>query len=253
MFCPLTGCVHAQAELNDHAPAAAAPELDALLGELEKNAGQVKSLRARARMTKLVGLLGEQTTRFGDLIYVSGDEKTASRFAVRFDRLMIDKQVEQIDQAYIFDGRWLLDRDGQDRVATRRELVAEGETAELDLSAGPFPLPLDFKRQPVEERFDIEHLPPADDDPKPTADSQIVHLGLTPKPQSNVDAQRIDLWFDRSSGLPIRAKTLQEDGDATTIDLFEVQSGAQIEPQSFDTTLPDAADWDIQTVRFDER
>ena len=66
-----------------------------------------------------------------------------------------------------------------------------------------------------------------------------------------LDAQRIDLWFDRDTLLPLRAFTLESDDDTTTIDLFKAQPNTPIDPEVFDTALPTARGWETQIVPLD--
>jgi hypothetical protein len=226
--------------------------IDRVLSRLETQAGAIDTLTARARMTSRVDLLDEETVRFGNLEYAATTDDLPSRFAVRFDRLKMDGQIEPIDQAYIFDGTWLLDLDGDDRVATRRQMAREGEAADFDLGEGPFPIPLNLKKDRVLARFAVSLLDPAADDPKPQSadDAGVTHLRLDPKPQIDLDAVQIDLWFDHGTGLLLRAVTLQDDGDSTTVDLFNLDANAELPRANFDTQFP-AGDWETQTVTLD--
>lgn len=227
---------------------------EAWLDRLEASAAQTRTLKARARLTSKGALFDDETVRFGDLIYAGRDGETPARFAVRFDRLKMDGLVDPIDQAYIFNGRWLLDLNGDDRVATRRELVAEGQQANLNVGEGPFPLPLDLNKDRVMARFDVALLPADDGDPKPggqASEAGSFHLQLLPHDDVEIEAQQIDLWFDRETLLPLRAVTLQEDGDSTALDLFENAADAELRPGTFDTSLPDNGKWETQIVPLD--
>ena len=252
-------CMSACAALAGTLEAGAADHPDtaeAWLARLEADAQRLGTLEARVRVTSVQALLDDKTIRFGDLAYAAGldagggnDEARPARFAVRFDRILLDGQLQEADQAYVFDGRWLLERNSREKTATRRELAA-ADAAGLMQGEGPFPIPLNLNKQRVMERFSVELMPPAEDDP-PTegeADAGTVHLRLTPRETVEVDAERVDLWFDRATGQPRRAASLQEDGDATIIDLFEREADAAIDAAAFDTTLPAGDGWDTQTV-----
>jgi hypothetical protein len=223
------------------------------LAHLEAAAAQTATLTARVRMTSRVDLLDEETVRFGDLRYAAAADPRPARFAVDFDVLRMDEQAEPIDQRYVFDGRWLLDLDAVDRVASRRQLVPAGQTADLELGEGPFPLPLNLKKDRVLERFEVRLLPAGDDDPRPQSadDARVVHLQLLPRSETDLDAVQVDLWFDAGHGLPLRALTLQDDGDATTVDLFELLPNAEVVDAAFDTAFPPGDDWERQTVPLD--
>ncbi|MEM1109577.1 MAG: hypothetical protein AAGH99_12900 [Planctomycetota bacterium] len=226
------------------------PTAEDWLTRLESNAAEVRSLTARVRMTTIAALLEDESQRFGPLRYAAADEEHAGmRFAVRFERVILDGQAEAVDQSYVYDGRWLLDVDTQDRTATRRELVPEGENADFEIGDGPFLLPLNLKKDRVLQKFDVELIPPAEGDPE--SDAGTFHLRLLPKPQAGTDAQRIDLWFDRDTLLPLRAATLEADEDQTIVDLFQLKQNTAIADDAFDTALPVGSDWQTQVVPLD--
>ncbi len=220
------------------------------------------SLGSRVRMTSRVDFLDDETIRFGSLLYAAGQAGRAANFAVRFDKLMMDDVVEPMTQDYIFDGRWLLDLDARDRQATRRELVAEGKQVDLEVGEGPFPLPLNLRADRLLERFNVELVPPMPSDPPPQSDPsspglrvppppRVLHLLLTPRPGVEFDGQQLDLWFDTAWALPLRAVTLQADGDTTTLDFFDLKPNAEVPADSFDTELPQQGEWERQTVYLD--
>lgn len=219
------------------------------LAVLEASASETQSLAARVRMTKVIDLLEEETMRWGELRYAAADQDHASmRFAVRFERIKLDK-IEKIDQSYIYDGRWLLDMDAKDKTATRRELVREGEEADLELGDGPFLLPLNLRKDRVLQKFEVELIDAADGDPE--SDAGTFHLRLIPKPAAGTDAQRIDLWFDRDTLLPLRAATLEADDDQTIVDLFKLEPNAKMADDTFETALPTGSGWELQVVPLD--
>ena len=240
-------------------------DADRWLSRLESLAADITTLESVVRMTSRVDLLDEVTVRFGRLHYAADDPPQPVRFAVRFDKLRVDDVIEPIDQAYVFDGRWLLDLDAQDRQATRRELVpADGDAAEV-MAQGPFPLPLNLQRDRVLQRFEVTLAPPADGDPEPyrpvegpdagtappqAAEPAVLHLVLTPRPGIDFDGQRLDLWFDTATALPLRSVTLQEDGDTTQIDFFRLTPHADLPDGVFDTAFPEG-DWERQTLTID--
>lgn len=217
---------------------------------LEASASETQSLSARVRMTTIADLLDEESQRFGTLKYAAADDPhTSMRFAVRFERVKIDNVAEEIDQSYIYDGRWLLDVDAKDQTATRRELVREGEQADLELGDGPFLLPLNLRKDRVLQKFEVELIDAAEEDP--TSDAGTFHLRLLPKPQAGTDAQQIDLWFDRDTLLPLRAATLEADDDQTIVDLFQLEPNAEMADDTFDTALPTGPGWELQVVPLD--
>ena len=247
------------AEVETRADPAASPVgAEQWLEHLEQRAAGIETYRSAVRMTSRVDLLDEETIRYGKLDYASARDDRPARFAVRFDKLRMDDQIEPIDRVYRFDGRWLLDLDGDDRQATRRELVPADRAAAMDLDDGPFPLPLKLKKDRVLQRFDVATMPPSPEDPKPltiasdaAAQPPVIHLRLTPKPGTDFEGQQLDLWFDAASALPLRAVTLQDDGDSTTLDFFEPQVNPELVMKTFDTSFPEGDGWERQTVPFE--
>ncbi|MBB6431081.1 LolA family protein [Algisphaera agarilytica] len=226
------------------------PTAEGWLTLLESSASETLTLTARVRMTTIASLLEEETQRFGPLKYAAADDQNPSmRFAVQFTRMKIEDLIEDIDQSYIYDGRWLLDMDAIDKTATQRELVPEGEQANLELGDGPFLLPLNLRKDRVLQKFDVELIDAAEGDPK--SDAGTFHLRLTPKPAAGTDAQRIDLWFDRETLLPLRAATLEADDDQTIVDLFQLEANAEISDDTFETSLPTEPGWELQVVPLD--
>ena len=249
---------------------------DAWLKLLESRAARINTLESVVRMTSRVELLDEETVRFGRLQYAADIADRPVRFSVRFDKLRVDEVIEPIDQAFIFDGRWLLDLDAADRQATRRELVASDSDAAQVVEGGPFPLPLNLQRDRVRQRFEVVVAPAAEDDPAPLApapdassspppapdaDAQadpdpatdrpaVVHLVLTPRAGTDFDGQQLDLWFDTATALPLRSITLQNDGDTNRVDFFRLQPNVELDEDIFDTAFP-AGDWERQTVPLD--
>ena len=255
-------CACAGPAVADDAARAPQPETaEAWLTRLEADAQRLDSLKARVRVTSVQALLGDRSIRFGDLRYEAASEPKGgdgeaqpARLAVMFDRILLDGQLQDADQAYVFDGRWLLERNGREMTATRRELAA-GDAAGLTQGEGPFPIPLNLNKRRVMERFAVELMPAGDDDPPAEEgaeggeqDGGTVHLRLTPREGAGVDAERVDLWFDRGTGQLRRAATLQDDGDETLVDLFEREANAAVDAAAFDTTLPEGEGWDTQTV-----
>ncbi|MEO0515585.1 MAG: outer membrane lipoprotein carrier protein LolA [Planctomycetota bacterium] len=225
------------------------PTAEGWLTVLEASASELQTLAARVRMTTIADLLGEETQRFGSLKYAAADDAHDSmRFAVRFDRVKLD-HLEDIDQSYVYDGRWLLDLDAKDKTATRRELVREGEQSNFEIGDGPFLLPLNLRKDRVLQKFDVELIDAAEGDPE--SDAGTFHLRLVPKPAAGTDAQRIDLWFDRDTLLPLRAATLEADDDQTIVDLFRLEPNAAIADGAFDTALPTENGWQLQVVPLD--
>lgn len=233
-----------------------------LLEQIEQAAAQMQTLRARIRYTRVQGLLGDEQQRFGDFFYAAAVEPTTddpdaavpARFAVKLDGLVMDDVLRTIDQWFIYDGRWLLERNHDDKTATRRELRPEGaeDDDRIALDSSSIPIPLQLKKDEVLAEYHATRL---EDDT--LGDWTLHHLRLTPKRDAddpNEDGpEPLDLWFDSETLLLTKVVT-SDGGDAIEL-LFaptEMQPNAEIAPGTFDTALPDRNDgWSVQEIRLE--
>jgi hypothetical protein len=218
------------------APAAAeAPtEVEQWLARIEARAAELKTLQAKVRIAVANALTGDEQARFGRLIYDAGPP---GRFSLHLDRLVMDGgRLERMDTWYVFDGRWLLERNHKDRQAVRRQIVPPdvdpAEADPLGLGRGPFPLPLRAKKTDVLARYKAVVVEAAEGDPAGT-----MHLRLTPRDGEG----RIDLWYDRTTLLPVKVVSLAE--DETTVTLTEPVTDEPVKAESFDTSLPTQRGW----------
>ncbi|MCC6680596.1 MAG: outer membrane lipoprotein carrier protein LolA [Phycisphaeraceae bacterium] len=224
--------------------AAVDPVVEQWLTKIEARAQEVKTLRARLNYTREQGLLGDMQRRFGQLIYQAGPP---ARFCARFDQIVVDDAVHGMDKTYTFDGRYMVERDGGEKIFSRWDLAKEGETADLlTLGEGPFALPLNMNKSQVLSRFEVALADDGEDQP--------LHLVLTPRQDVEMDASKVELWFDRDTLLPVRARTENEDReDASDVKLREVELNPDdIADEAFNTDLPDDASWQVNEYRTQE-
>lgn len=219
------------------------------LDKLEQKGREVQTFGAKVVYTKADEFLGDKQVRKGELVYAAANavQKKPTRFAVRFDKYIVDGVQHDKKLEIAFDGAWLLEIDYTNRRYVKRQLVAPGEEGTLDpLSIdGPFPITLGQKRDSVIQRFDVEVVPPdAANDPK---DLKTVHLKLTPRAdaprlrdQKRFD--RVDFWFDRRTLLPVKVET-QEGAVRTTVLLQEAWENEAKEVDKLLDVTPKQGDW----------
>lgn len=203
------------------------------LDKIEAKAGEVQTLSAKVVHVREQGMFKDTQARTGTLVYESGPP---AKFRAQFDKLVVDDALHDMRKTYVFDGRYLVERDDDERIWSRWELAREGETVDLlAIGEGPFALPLSMKKDAVLERFDVAV---GDKD----EDGKLVHLVLTPKKE--MDVTRVDLWFDAQTLLPTRAR--QEEGeDATDVRLRDTVVNPERAVDAFDTSPPSGANWQI--------
>ncbi|MEE9212660.1 MAG: outer membrane lipoprotein carrier protein LolA [Phycisphaeraceae bacterium] len=247
----LTAACHSGAQTTQPAtqPAAHSDPVDSWLDRIEHRSAQIATLQARLRYDRIQVLVGDEQRRFGKLFYEAGPP---ARFAIHFDKLVTDQnRLERQDRWYIFDGRWLVERLDDQKQYRKYEIIppdAEPEQADpLALGQGPFAVPLDFRKDRVLQRFEASLVAPADDDPPDT-----VHLHLVPKPGFGSDVTEIDLWYDRQSLLPVRARTIDESENEAVIDLTRPRVNEPVDPTLFDTSVPKARGWLVEIKPWEE-
>ena len=225
----------------------ASTDTDAWLDRIEQRAATIKTLHAKLRYDRTQQLVGDRQRRFGNLVYDAGPP---GKFAVHFDRLLVDRRLDRDDRRYIFDGQWMVERYEQEKIFIKRQIAPppdtqthdkQPQTDPLALGDGPFVLPLTFDKAQLLKRFDVMLILPTDDDP-----SQSVHLHLTPKHSHDNRFTELDLWYDRETLLPVRARTIDDSENESVIDLTDVRVNEPIDPAVLDTTPPTTDDWRVE-------
>jgi len=236
------------AEEKNQGPPETDPDVVGLLNEIEAASDKLDTLTTRVRYTRLQGLTGDEQRRFGDFYYAAGTDDASTKFAVMFDRLVIDERARPMMTWFIFDGNWLLERDHDDKTAVRRELVPKGAERPDVLSMGEnqMPIPLKLKADAVLEAYKVERL-----EDEPLGEQTLHHLKLTPR-KGGDKAEPMDLWFD-SETLLLQKIVTQEDGDEIELLFPTPKMNPQIEDEVFETDLPSKDDgWQVQEVPIEQ-
>ena len=247
----IAGCASAQIANPDAAappPAAETktdPQVVELLQKIEAASSATVTLKSRVRYTRVQTLAGDEQRRYGDFYYAAGSDENPTHFAVLFDRMIVDGEAWRMQTWYIFDGRWLLERDHDKKTAVRRELVPEGaeQNDTLSMGDGQLPIPLRLKADEVLKTYQVVRL-----DDEPFGEEQVlIHLQLSPK-QAKSDTAPLDLWFDEKT-LQLQKVVTMEDADQIELVFSKIQANAPIDKGTFDTKLPEADQgWQVQEV-----
>ncbi len=217
-----------------------------LLGRIEQRANTVRTLSADLVYDRIQRLVGDRQRRFGSLVYEAGPP---ARFAVRFDRLMVDRRLEHDERWYIFDGQWLVERYDEQKLFIKRQVVPpdddnppERQADPLALGAGPFALPVSLKKQQVLKRYEAALINPVEGElPQPA-----YQLRLIPKKEYPCDFTQIDLWYDRQTLLPVRARTVDDSDNESVITLRRLRENDAVDAASLDTTPPESPAWRVE-------
>ncbi len=183
-----------------------------LLDELERSGDSLETFQAGVKYTRIAGELegGARHERRGVILMKTVDGSAASPtphrvVRVDFTELYLDGVKRDERETYIFDGRWLVERQHDTKQQIERELAPEGECIDpLSLGGagggGGFPVPIAQKKADVLERFTAELLPPEQgwgDGDLPASMRGCAQLRLVPRPGTDEaeDFGDIRVWY----------------------------------------------------------
>lgn len=232
---------------DDDAAPAVSP-LERWLDKLGAKSKTVKSLHARVRYDVIDHIFDDKQRRTGTLVYAAGPP---AMFAVHLNQLLLpagdDKwKLKPEDRWFIFDGQWLAEKRVIERRFWKWQVVPPNANPAaanpLALGNGPFVVPINASKAELLKKFDIELVEPAEGDP-----TNSLHLKLKPKDKNRIKHDRIDLWYDRDTLLPQRARTWQEDAEKETIiDLTDVAANQPVDEKLISTAEPKERGWRVE-------
>lgn len=269
--------ITAQSNPTEPAPAEVAPIADEpaqsperfasardLLIALAEADANINVLTGKVRLTAIQALQGDTQRRLGQLalrtVRAGEGELSQDRrlYAVRFTQLQIDARVQDIQEHYIFDGRWFVERHPEERQFIKREVVPLGQTLDpMDLMRdAPFWVSVGDDADVVLKDYDATLFSAEAGiagDPELAGLLRFVpgtvQLKLAPKEGSpgEDDWESVRMWFDTETLLPRLYVKTEWTGDRQIAELFEVQTNTDISEAVFDTTTPDAGSgWQVQ-------
>ncbi len=223
------------------APAVGPAEMKILKG-LEAAGEKHKTIRADIDYHVVNRELGDSETRTGWVAYSKGDAETATKFRVTFETLKLGsgkKTREQVD--YGFDGQWLTVAKHKIKNMTLYQLAAKGQRIEpLRIGKGPFPLPFGQKADDVAKHFEVRTRSPRPNDPKNT-----MYLRLTTRPEfaRKMSVQRLDLWIDRATHLPVKIRSRDKNKNDTTVTFEKIRTNQDVAASVFH--VPRKLGWEV--------
>ena len=232
-----------------------------LLNALSTHDRATTSLTGQIRFTNINALENDRQQRLGKLAIKSVPDSDQRLYAVIFQKLIIDDRQETIDEHFIFDGRWFVERLPEEKQFNKRELVAVGQTLDpMELMRdAPFWVSVGQDQDRLLKSYDAVLLPTTQslvDNPDfPELANLVplvnngVQLKLTPKQNSAVedDWESVRIWINPETLDPILYIKADWIGDLQIVELFGVKSNTQISQDIFDTTTPDPRDgWNVQ-------
>jgi hypothetical protein len=221
--------------------------LEELLGRLERSAESLKGFKTDIRYIKVQELLGRKEIRQGELIYQLDGEK--KRFAIMFDQLQVGNRLETRPRHYVFDGRWIAEIDHESKQFIKREVVAPGETLDpLKLGEGPFPLPIGQPREVVLARFEVSLIEVPEQGPLSGLEN-VDGVLLVPKPHvpEAQDYEKVEIFYDRATNLPVGIRALEPNGNEKIVLLRNAALNPELTSQDeakLDILAP-GSDWKV--------
>jgi hypothetical protein len=258
---PAPGQPPAPAPAPAPAPGAVDPAIDALLTRQETSAADLTSFTAKIAYEKEDAMLGRREIRTGEIIYrIEADKKS---FAVLLDQRVIiregaaDGRLEEGLYHYIFDGRWLAEVNHESKQFIKREIVPPGKSLDpLKLGEGPFPLPVGQPKADVLARFEVSKIDVPKDGMLKTLQN-VDGVLLKPKPGTREaeDYQRVEIFYDRDTLLPVGINAIEINDDRKTVKLTEMKRNPPLDEamlKKLDIAEPDPKQWDIDVRPWTE-
>lgn len=232
------------------------PAVDKMLDELERADRGMRDLRASISYDRIDQTLGDRQFRFGELFFrdrtPEGQENRAGTrsFVVRFRRYADLDVARALNESWAFDGRWLIERNDDDKTFRKREITRAGQEVDpLRLGEGPLPIPIGQRKADILSRYTVELVDPIDSleasegegDEDPTSGyrqavekNNAVQLKLTPHQKEDGDFDSIRLWYWKATDnqdrwLPLMARAAKVNARGREVDIaFVLMGGVKI-------------------------
>lgn len=195
--------------------------VDEVLLKLERSADDLRTFTADIVYESYEDLLGKREIRTGELIYRTDAEAGTTSFAILFDALIVNQRRSERLKHYVFHERWLVEIDHEARQFIKREIVAPGKQFDpLKLGEGPIPLPIGQAKDDVLARFRVSIIDESDQsllkDIEKAHGLQLVPRSGTPEAD---EYQRIELFYDRETLLPVGINAIETNDNRKTVRL----------------------------------
>ncbi len=220
-------------------PKAHPAKIMAILRALQKRGTTLHNFQAHLVVRVHHLRTDEKDMNIGHIWYQRANDKT--QFDIRFNMLVVDGAIAKrhADHDIVFDGHWLIDRNGSARIFRKIEIAPPGHQFNpLRLGQGPIPIPIGQNPAEVEKEFHIT-LPAYKKMPPHT-----VGLRLIPRDKSAFTFVEVDFWIDTRTWLPVKIIRVDPDGTPTTA-IFSKMAINKAMHHDFHIALPGAG-WTVQ-------
>ncbi len=222
----------------------------ALLDRLETASEGLHDVTADITYYLWDAMLDRREIRGGEILYDVRPNGESKRFAILVTSVIVGNRKNNQNKRYIFDGSWFVEIDSDNRMFTKRQIVAPGERFDpLKLGEGPFPLPVGQRRDDVLARFEVSLLGGTEHKMlakylagKPVEGLKLVPLPSTPQADDIAD---VEIFYDAATLLPLGIVLTETDGDRKTVMLRKLKRNQGVDESKLSIEEPDPKDWQI--------
>ena len=222
----------------------------ALLDRLEAAGDDLRDFRADVTYYLWDSMLERREIRGGEIVYVVSPDDGSRRFAILVTSVSVGNRRNNQNKRYVFDGSWFVEIDYDNRMFTKRQVVAPGERFDpLKLGEGPFPLPVGQRREDVLARFEASLLDGTEHEVlarflagKPVEGLKLVPLPSTPQAK---EIAEVEIFYDAATLLPLGIVLTETNGDRKTVMLRQLERNQGIDESKLSIEEPDPAQWQI--------
>ncbi len=222
----------------------------ALLDRLERAGEGLRDFSADITYFLWDAMLERREIRSGEILYDVRPDDGGRRFAILVTSVIVGNRKDNQNKRYIFDGSWFVEIDHDNRMFTKRQIVAPGERFDpLKLGEGPFPLPVGQRREDVLARFEASLLDGTEHEVlarflagKPVEGLKLVPLPSTPQAK---EIAEVEIFYDAATLLPLGIVLTETNGDRKTVMLRQLERNQGIDESKLSIEEPDPAQWQI--------
>lgn len=197
--------------------ASANGKLDEVLANMERAARLIKTIDADMRQDKRDRQIGGKEVYSGRIFFLH--DKKCDRVRINYDNPQGQVVVVDCNKIILYQPRI-----NQVILTTRQAQASKNQ--EFSFIATPYKSVPELKSQ-----YSIVYIGDEQIDSNLTA-----KLELTPKAKSS--AQKLTLWVNQLSWLPIRYQVVENNNNVTTFTLSDMKSNGGLSPEVFKVSLP---------------
>ena len=190
-----------------------------ILKRMDDNNKSLTSVKGNIKMNKFNAQLGENDLTEGDISYLPG--RSEKQLFVR-----IDWTKPVVEHLAIANGEYVLYRP-----RTKQAIVGKVDSVKGSQKTGGALAFMSMTKAQLSENYSVRYI----GDETVSSGAKAFHLELTPKKPTSYKSA--ELWVD-SNGMPVQAKIIEKNNDATTVLLFNIQRNATVKASAFKLSPP---------------